>query len=671
MLFMKKKIMVVVIIMLYAALLLTSCSRQFENNNLEIDDYLADLSSLSEAMDENKYQNKSGVVISDGMPEEAKQLILTHFEAIRNGDRQSLVDTFNIEGANFAERHYINWLADELISRFNGAELLAIEIDDFWDGVMHINAHVANNLGDSIENLFFYIDGLDVLDIEGYSWYIIAYTNDFGYHDTLGFVNYEGIQVDSRITVEEASLIHAVVSFIDALESGDSRRFLEQQTGLSLDMRTNLFFDSLQGTDASIYKIEILPDSRFVWRVSSVKAAVTVDLKNYGIQIALEMFFEPFERLGGEQLWLLTSTHIDVSGYINGLKYYVATDIDSIYDLIALNFIMTHYPAHFLNSTVLRSVSNMYGSNRGVNDPIPRGMNNFGTGYAIVEPFQFFMYKINNGLGEETIVMTVDADVRSQSEWWQRVYGLFDGEFRLITELNDNRLVSFWRGRRIEEREPRRLIPFISIWEGDYHDFRTLDVVELRDRNELVTSRIRQVHNGVIHDDAPELNRIDHFIGTDVVEWSRLERFIGIDDIEVLAPVVSVRHGDSSRWDWYGAFADQWVRSHAAAKSVEHIEHPADRLILGVTSVSSVIRSSGRVGVIPVVYENGEYGEWVLIVDDNIYMFNSFNPQLLDFMGSALPNVSGDIIWMDPVDNESDDLINVIAFIRDIKAINN
>jgi len=617
---MKKKIIICVVIMLATVLLLAACGRR-SNNGYETDDYIVDEyieTIIPEAEPEpapeptptpepeaEEYKSEPEVIVCENMPDEAVQLILRHFEAIESSDMQTLLYTFDAGGANFVQRHYINWIAGVLINRYADTGLRVVEIEGFWGSVLYVHAHIANNLDDDIRRIVFFMDGGH---FEGHPWYITRYADDFGYYSTLGFVNFEGIMVDSRISTAQAPLIHAITNFFEALDSGNIPRLMEQQ-GTSFTARYEQFLSGFQGANTSVKRIEILYEHHLFWDLSTVGVSVTVNHAVFGLDTVFSMTFEPFERLAGEELWRLSRPFINVSVIINEELHHVDNTNQSIFDWMALNFIMNNYPALFLDQSVTWGVSDAPHFHMGIDRfiPVPKGM--IHSENEVTGPTGFWMYRLPGNPGEEDIFILV---VTFDSFWYggQQVYSFFDGEFRPIAYFSRAGIL-FWLGGPAST-------PFISIRSSGTYNFYSFDMDALRERNELSLRSIRrQVSSDIVHEEP---------------RYERLTRHIGIHNIERLESIATV-------WSWgdpaHGRFDYPAIQAQAIAQSVAHITHPAERLMLALANNMPVIKDAERVAIILSADNNSE---WILISDDNMYMFDPSNPRLFSFIGSTLPD---------------------------------
>jgi len=639
---MKRKIALYIIVMLSIALLLAACGRR-SNDNSETNDYVSgeyidtnipeyEPEPMPEPeLEADEQKSEPEAIVCENMPDEAVQLVLRHFEAIENGHTQTLLNTLGADGANFVQRHYANWIAGELINRHADTGLRVVEIEGFWGSVLYVHAHIANKLDDDVKRVVFFMDSGHV---EGHPWYITKYADDFGYYRTLGLVNFQGIMVDNRISVAEAPLIHAITSFFETLDSGDIPRLLEEQ-GIPLTARYEEFLYGFQGADTSVKVIEILYSHHIYLGTSSVGVNVTVNHAAFGLDTVFGMTFEPYERLAGEELWRLSSPFINVSVIVNEELHGVDLSSHSIRDWMALNFIMNHYPAYFLDQSIVRGVSDAPYSHRGVHRyiPIPRGMIHSATGNEMAEPTGFWMYRLPGNSGEADIFILV---VDFSSFWYggQQVYSFFDGEFKPIAYLSMEG-IRFWLGGPAS-------IPFISMRSSGSYNFYSFDMDALSERNELSLRTIRrQVSRDIVYEEP---------------RWENLTRHIGVHNIQQLEPIATgLLWGDPA----HDRFNYPAIRAQAIAQSIEHITHPADRLMLALAGNLSAISGAERIAIILCEDNNGE---WILISDDNMYMFNPSNPRLLDFIGNTMPDENGYTTEM----REGADFEDVVLLLRGI-----
>jgi len=651
-----KKILTIIAI-LFTIILLTACGRLRRNeNNQETDDYIftEDIEDKDQEEAEPNPQpeyeeqpNSPEIIICENIPSEAQEQILRHIQAIENGDIQALLATFGVDGISFMHRHYANWLTGELISRYANTGLHVKKIEGLWseaDGALYIRAHIANNTNGNVEILTFFMDSSNVFTNDGYvdgrMWHIIRYSYDFGYQETLGFEYNEGILVDNRITQAEASLIHVIENFFNALEQGNAAGFIDGQTGISPTRIDRHFLDDFQNSGANIKKIEVVSDHGFFLFTGTVMVDVTVNHEAFGLNTIFGMSFEPIQRTGGGQMWRLSSSYISVDAVISGLRFPVYVNFHGIYNVMALNFIVNHYPAFFLDRSFLFSINDAHHAHRDSTIPMPKGMRYFALADEIIEPTSFAMYRLPDDLGGTDVFIMV-VSFSSFMYFGQRIYGLFDGGFEFIFEYS-RRSVRFWR--------ERDLGLFMGSRTNQYYSFYTFDMDTLRDINEFWGVLIDEIGINSISDN-----------GTLI---SSIEQYVGFNNLEQIMPIVS-EWQDHKR----GVFANAAIGRDAAAKSVEHITHPADRLILAVMGIS--IRDANRIAVMPTIDDDGEYGEWILIVDDNIYMFDPTSPRLVNFIGSAMPNVGGDIFWMEFDEETGATLLSVMEFIKGVRADSN
>ena len=637
-----------VIIILFAALLLAACGRQ-SCANPETGDYVLVEDVEAEEMEDTalmpegikEEQNEPSLVVSDNMPAEAVELILRHFEAIENSDKQTLVSTFGIDdSSNFVLRHHIDWLADELIRRYSGTGLSVVSIEGFWEKYFYVHVHIRSNLNSDAEKLAFSLENSG--DVT-HPWHIIRYDDDFRYYETLGFVNFEGILVDNRISAVETSLIHSITNFFDALEQGNAKGFIENHTGLAFNEFNFHFLDYFKGAGSSVEKIEIVNHYHTFWYPNAIMTSVTVSHETYGLHTIFKIAFESFQRLAGEQMWGLSSSpYLGVNIIIDGVQHYASFDTNSMYDWMLLNFMVSHYPAYFLDHSIIRGVSDFHHYNRGLSLPIPKGVNYFASVDELVEPSDFRLYRIPDSAGEADVIIAV-VTFSSFWYWGERVYGFYNGEFALINE-NSRLRINFWTGGSTS-------IPFVSLRTNEHYNFYSFEMDELRETNVLWRRSIRrQVRRDFVHEEPRR---------------EGLTNMIGVHNIERLEPI-------AVGWTWGDHATDTFphtaIRRNAVHRSIEHLTHPGDRLMLALMGNSSAVSGANRIAVFPAVNDYGEYGEWILINDNNLraYKFCPNNTQLLNPIG-ALPNVGGYIHWMDLEEESSVTLVDVMLFIRSMR----